>query len=106
LLNTGWTAGPYGIGHRIAIPHTRAMVRTILSGAIGDDDLLTEPVFGLAIPKLVEDVPSEILTPRATWTDRAAYDKQAAKLSAMFHDNFERYADGVDEAVKRASPGA
>ena len=106
LLNTGWTAGPYGIGHRIAIPHTRAMVRTILSGAIGDDDLLTEPVFGLAIPKLVEDVPSEILTPRATWTDGAAYDKQAAKLSVMFHDNFERYADGVDEAVKRASPGA
>lgn len=106
LLNTGWTAGPYGSGHRIAIPHTRAMVRAILSGAVGDEDLMTEPLFGLAIPTAVDGVPSEIFTPRATWADGAAYDRQAAKLSAMFRDNFERYADGVDEAVKRAAPGA
>ena len=106
LLNTGWTAGPYGTGHRIAIPHTRAMVRAILSGAVGDDELVTEPVFGLSIPKSLPGVPSEILTPRATWTDGAAYDEQAAKLSAMFRDNFERYAEGVDDAVKQAAPGA
>jgi len=62
-------------------------------------------VFGLSIPKAVDGVPSEIFTPRATWADGAAYDAQAAKLSSMFRDNFERYADGVDEAVKRAAPG-
>ena len=106
LLNTGWTAGPYGTGHRIAIPHTRAMVRAILGGAIGPDDLVNEPVFGLAIPKRVDGVPDEILTPKATWEDASAYDAQAAKLSAMFRDNFERYADGVDDAVRQAAPGA
>ena len=106
LLNTGWTAGPYGTGHRIAIPHTRAMVRAILGGEIGDQDLVTDPVFGLAIPKSLSDVPDEILTPRATWADGAAYDVQAAKLAGMFRSNFERYADGVDEAVKQAAPGA
>jgi phosphoenolpyruvate carboxykinase (ATP) len=106
LLNTGWTAGPYGTGHRIAIPHTRAMVRAILGGEIGDQDLVTDPVFGLAIPKKLSDVPDEILTPRATWADGAAYDVQAAKLAGMFRSNFERYADGVDDAVKQAAPGA
>ena len=105
LLNTGWTAGPYGTGHRIAIPHTRAMVRAMLEGKIRDNDLETEPVFGLSIPKQVEGVPSEILSPRGTWQDPAAYDAQAAKLSAMFRENFARYADGVDAAVKQAGPG-
>jgi len=106
LLNTGWTAGPYGTGHRIAIPHTRAMVRAILGGSIADDDLVTDPVFGLAIPSSLDGVPGDTLTPRATWADGAAYDAQAAKLAAMFRDNFERYADGVDDAVRRAAPGA
>lgn len=105
LLNTGWTAGPHPSGHRIAIPHTRAMVRALLSGAIGDDDLVREPLFGLAVPKHVEGVPAGILDPRTTWADPAAYDAQAAKLAAMFRKNFERYADGVDESVKRAAPG-
>jgi len=106
LLNTGWTAGPHGTGHRIAIPHTRAMVRAMLDGSIADGDLTTEPVFGLAIPKKIEDVPDKILSPRATWADGAAYDKQASELSAMFRENFERYSDGVDEPVRRAAPGA
>ncbi len=105
LLNTGWTAGPHGTGHRIAIPHTRAMVRAILGGSIADADLATEPVFGLAIPKKLDGVPDEILTPRATWADKTAYDEQATKLAGMFRDNFERYSDGVDDAVRRAAPG-
>ncbi len=105
LLNTGWTAGPYGTGHRIAIPHTRAMVRAILGGEIAGDELVAEPVFGLAIPTKLAGVPDRILSPRATWTDGAAYDEQAAKLAAMFRENFERYSDGVDEAVRQAAPG-
>ncbi len=106
LVNTGWTAGPYGTGHRIAIPHTRAMIRAILGGAIAENDLVTEPVFGLAIPKSVAGVPDETLNPKSTWADGAAYDEQAAKLSAMFRANFERYADGVEDAVHQAGPGA
>ena len=105
LVNTGWTAGAFGSGHRIAIPHTRAMIRAMLRGEITEADLTTEPVFGLAIPKSVDGVPAEILTPRATWSDPSAYDAQAAMVSAMFRDNFKRYADGVDEAVHRAAPG-
>ena len=106
LLNTGWTAGAHGTGHRIAIPHTRAMVRAMLSGSLDGVECRRDPVFGLEIPVAVDGVPADILTPRSTWADPAAYDAQAAKLSEMFRENFERYADGVDEAVKQAGPGA
>jgi phosphoenolpyruvate carboxykinase (ATP) len=106
LVNTGWTAGPYGTGHRIAIPHTRAMIRAMLRGEIAESDLTPEPFFGLAVPKSIDGVPDELLTPRATWSDPAAYDTQAETLAAMFRDNFARYAEGVDESVHRAAPGA
>jgi phosphoenolpyruvate carboxykinase (ATP) len=104
LINTGWTAGPCGVGHRIAIPHTRAMIRAALSGAIADAGLVADPVFGLRVPKSVPGVSADVLNPRSTWADPQAYDAQAAKLAGMFRENFKRYADHVAEDVAAAAP--
>ena len=104
LVNTGWTGGPYGTGHRMDITHTRNMVRAALNGDLRDVATVTDPVFGLAIPTAVPGVPSEILVPRDTWADPAAYDAAAMTIAAMFHDNFATYAEGVSEAVRAAGP--
>jgi len=106
LINTGWTAGPYGEGHRIAIPHTRAMIRAVLSGRIDDERFTPDPIFGIAVPKQVEGVPEDVLSPRGTWSDPAAYDRQSRELSLMFHENFRRYAGEVDDEIKAAAPSA
>jgi phosphoenolpyruvate carboxykinase (ATP) len=104
LVNTGWTGGPYGTGHRMDITHTRNMVRAAINGELRDVPTVTDPVFGVAVPTAVPGVPTEILTPRDTWADPAAYDAAAATISGMFHDNFAAYADGVSEAVRNAGP--
>lgn len=104
LVNTGWTAGAHGTGHRIAIPHTRSMIRAILSDNVDTEALRTDPVFGLRVPKSIPDVPEGLLDPRGTWDDGAAYDAQARKLADMFRDNFERYADEVGDEIKSAAP--
>jgi phosphoenolpyruvate carboxykinase (ATP) len=104
LVNTGWTGGPYGTGHRMNIADTRNMVRAALNGELRKVPTVTDPVFGLAVPTAVPDVPSELLAPRATWPDPAAYDAAAATIARMFHDNFEAYADGVSAAVRAAGP--
>jgi phosphoenolpyruvate carboxykinase (ATP) len=104
LVNTGWTGGAYGTGHRMDITHTRNMVRAALNGELRDVPTVADPVFGVAVPTAVPGVPTEILTPRNTWADPAAYDAAAATIAGMFHDNFEAYADGVSEAVRAAGP--
>jgi phosphoenolpyruvate carboxykinase (ATP) len=104
LVNTGWTGGPYGTGHRMKLGFTRAMVTAALSGALDHAHFVRDPVFGIEVPTKVPGVPSDILAPRVTWPDPAAYDAQAAKLAAMFKANFEKYAAGVDEAVQAAGP--
>jgi phosphoenolpyruvate carboxykinase (ATP) len=104
LVNTGWTGGPVGTGERMAIDHTRIMVRAALSGALADVPYETDPVFGASVPTHVPGVPDEILRPRATWPDPVAYDAKAGELAAMFADNFTDYADGVSEAVRTAGP--
>jgi phosphoenolpyruvate carboxykinase (ATP) len=104
LVNTGWTSGPYGTGHRMNIADTRNMVRAALNGELRNVPTVKDPVFGLAVPKAVPDVPSELLVPRATWPDPAAYDAAAATIARMFHDNFEAYANGVSAAVRAAGP--
>jgi phosphoenolpyruvate carboxykinase (ATP) len=104
LVNTGWTGGPFGTGHRMDITHTRNMVRAALNGELRGVPTVTDPVFGLAIPTAVPGVPPEILIPRDTWDDPAAYDKAAATIARMFHDNFRAYADGVSDAVRSAGP--
>ena len=98
LVNTGWTGGPYGVGHRMAIAHTRAMVNAAIEGRI-PNDYETEDFFGLRIPKQVPDVPSEVLNPRNAWADKSAYDEQARKLAQLFFDNFKRFAPHVADSI-------
>ena len=93
LVNTGWTGGPYGVGRRIDLAHTRAMIRAALSGALDDAPMAREPVFGLHWPTTCPDVPDEILDARGTWPDGAAYDLQARRLAGMFAENFAEYAE-------------
>jgi phosphoenolpyruvate carboxykinase (ATP) len=104
MINTGWTSGPYGVGYRIRIPHTRAMLNAALAGDLDDTEFVEDPVFGLSVPTEIAGVPTEILTPRATWDDPDAYDKQATKLAGMFRENFKQYSAGVDQAVIEAGP--
>ena len=104
LVNTGWTGGPYGVGRRMNIDHTRNMVRAALSGALRDVPNMVDPVFRVAVPMEVPGVPSEVLVPRGTWADPAAYDTAARKIAHMFHTNFAAYAEGVSEAVREAGP--
>ncbi|HEU4572292.1 MAG TPA: phosphoenolpyruvate carboxykinase (ATP) [Candidatus Limnocylindrales bacterium] len=106
LVNTGWTGGPYGIGERMNINHTRSMVRAALSGALDAVPTRIDPNFGLEVPTSCPDVPSEFLDPRSTWADKDAYDAQAARLAAMFVENFEQFVDAVPTAVAEAGPTA
>ncbi|HET8649382.1 MAG TPA: phosphoenolpyruvate carboxykinase (ATP), partial [Gemmatimonadales bacterium] len=106
LVNTGWTGGAYGSGSRMKLPYTRAMVAAALAGKLDNVATTTDPVFGLAVPNEVPGVPSDVLSPRNTWKDPAAYDAQAKKLAGMFRENFQQYADGVPESVAQAGPKA
>ncbi len=102
LVNTGWSGGPYGTGHRLSIAHTRALVHAALDGTLDTTPFTTEPAFGLAIPTACPGVPAEILSPRATWADGGAYDAKAAELAAMMHETFQQYAEHVPDAVRSA----
>ncbi|MEX2179382.1 MAG: phosphoenolpyruvate carboxykinase (ATP) [Gemmatimonadaceae bacterium] len=104
LLNTGWTGGAYGVGHRHKLAHTRAMVDAILSGHLGKAACDVDPVFGLAIPREIKGVPAQVLNTRNTWGDTAAFDAQAGKLAEMFRRNFEKFGGVASDAVKSAGP--
>jgi len=104
LLNTGWSGGPYGVGQRIKIAHTRALVAAALSGALVAVPMVPDPFFGVAVPVACPGVLSEVLSPRNTWADKAAYDAQARKLAAMFAENFKAFADQVTPDVRLAGP--
>jgi len=105
LINTGWSGGPYGVGHRMDLAQTRAMVHAALRGDLDDAPTTVDPVFGLHIPNRVPGVPDAVLHPRTTWADPAAYDAAARALAARFHDNFARFPQ-ADDAVKAAGPAA
>jgi len=104
LLNTGWTGGAYGEGHRMPISATRTLLDAALDGSLHSAEYRTDPNFGFAVPVAVPGVDARILDPRSTWADKAAYDRQAAKLVQMFIDNFARFADHVDASVLQAAP--
>ena len=104
LINTGWSGGSYGTGSRIKLKYTRAMVTAALNGSIEDTEFVHNERFNLEVPKSVEGVPSEILDPRSTWEDKAAYDQTADKLAGMFMDNFEAKYSHMPESVKNAGP--
>ncbi|QBK29384.1 phosphoenolpyruvate carboxykinase [Roseitalea porphyridii] len=104
LVNTGWTGGAYGVGERMPIRATRALLKAALDGTLDDAEYRTDPNFGFAVPIAVDGVDSTILDPRSTWADKAAYDEQARRLASMFRDNFDRFADHVDLEVMDAAP--
>jgi len=104
LINTGWTGGPYGVGRRLSLGHTRRMVAAALGGELDHAETVSDPLFGLAVPRHVTGVPDSVLDQRGTWKDPADYDAKAAQLAEMLADNFEKYEDGVSEAVKSAGP--
>jgi phosphoenolpyruvate carboxykinase (ATP) len=104
LVNTGWTGGAFGVGRRMSLPHTRAMVHAVLDGRLAKVEFVTEPSFGFSIPTSCPDVPAEVLNPRSVWKDPAAYDQQAAMLAGKFRENFARF--DVPEEIRNAGPKA
>jgi phosphoenolpyruvate carboxykinase (ATP) len=106
LVNTGWTGGPYGVGKRMKIAHTRAMINAALAGQLDQVQYRTDPVFNVEVPTSCPAVPDDVLDPRSTWPDGKAYDEQAKKLAAMFTDNFKRFEADVPASVKDAGPRA
>jgi phosphoenolpyruvate carboxykinase (ATP) len=102
LVNTGWSGGAFGVGKRMSLPHTRAMVHAALDGRLAKADYVTEPAFGLSIPATCPDVPAELLNPRNAWADKAAYDAQAHLLASKFAENFRKF--DAPDAVRHAGP--
>ena len=104
LISTGWSGGPYGVGSRIKLSYTRAILDAIHSGALADAPTESDPVFGFAVVTQCPGVPDEILFPKKTWQDPAAYDRAARHLANLFRDNFAKYADCVDEQTRITGP--
>ncbi|MEM7428813.1 MAG: phosphoenolpyruvate carboxykinase [Pseudomonadota bacterium] len=106
LVNTGWTGGAYGTGSRMPIKATRALLNAALDGKLDDAPMRKDPFFGFEVPLELDGVDSGLLSPRDTWADGGAYDEQAAKLVAMFQDNFRKFEAYVDPEVNATAPSA
>jgi phosphoenolpyruvate carboxykinase (ATP) len=106
LVNTGWTGGPFGVGHRIRIDHTRALIHAALKGDLELAPTRIDPVFGLSVPATCPGVPADLLDPRSTWPDPAAYDEVASDLAQRFARNFEQSLPGVSLEVATSGPRA
>jgi len=104
LVNTGWSGGPYGVGQRMKISHTRAMVTAALDGRLHDVGTHADPIFGLQIPDACPGVPNDVLNPRNTWTDKDAYDTKARELAAKFIANFKQFDGQVALDVTASGP--
>jgi phosphoenolpyruvate carboxykinase (ATP) len=102
LVNTGWTGGAFGVGKRMSLKHTRAMVHAALDGRLAKSEYVVEDAFGLSIPTSCPDVPGELLNPRNAWADKRAYDAQVSLLAAKFEDNFAKF--DAPENVRAAGP--
>ncbi len=103
LINTGWSGGPFGIGRRMHLPHTRAMVAAVLEGRLDQGEFEREPIFGLPLPRACPGVPPEVLNPQNTWKDKASYEAHARDLAARFIKNFQRFSD-APASVRDAGP--
>ena len=104
LVNTGWSGGGYGTGKRMSLRYTRAILDAIHDGSLAKAETMVDPVFGLIVPKTCGNVPAEILNPRNTWADKAAYDQKAKHLASLFVKNFEKYADRCSDKIRAAAP--
>jgi phosphoenolpyruvate carboxykinase (ATP) len=103
LVNTGWTGGGYGVGQRMSIRHTRELLRLALDGSLARGGFRRDPFFGLLVPEAVQGVPAEVLDPRLSWADKAAYDRTARELMGRFERNFAGFEAGVGEEVRAAA---
>lgn len=106
LINTGWAGGPYGVGSRMKLKYTRAMVTAALNGDIDKAEYKHDEVFNLDVPQTCPNVPDEIMNPRDTWEDKSAYDESAKKLAKMFQDNFAKKYPNMPENIAEAGPRA
>ncbi|RKX23292.1 MAG: phosphoenolpyruvate carboxykinase (ATP) [Candidatus Zixiibacteriota bacterium] len=104
LVNTGWSGGPYGVGKRMKIKYTRALLNAALDGSLAKVDYEEDPIFGVQVPTECPGVPKKILKPRNTWKDKEAYDKKAEHLAGLFVENFRQFEDQASEEVKAAGP--
>ncbi|MGQ3132142.1 MAG: phosphoenolpyruvate carboxykinase (ATP) [Flavobacteriales bacterium] len=106
LINTGWSGGAYGVGSRMSLKYTRAMITAALNGELDNVGYTQHEIFGLSMPNSCPDVPFELLNPRGTWADPAAYDAAALKLAGLFKKNFEKYADYANDEILEGAPKA
>ena len=104
LVNTGWSGGPHGVGARMKLSYTRAIIDAIHSGALAQVPAIEDPVFGVHVPTACPGLPSDILQPRNTWKDPRSYDEAARKLACLFKDNFRKYEDGATDEIRGAGP--
>lgn len=104
LVNTGWSGGSYGVGERMSLKYTRAMITAAMTGGLDNVEYQTQPIFELQIPKSCEGVPTEILNPKDTWADKAKFDEVANSLANQFVNNFEQYSAETSEAILSAAP--
>jgi phosphoenolpyruvate carboxykinase (ATP) len=104
LVNTGWTGGKYGVGKRMPIKETRALLNAALDGSLKNVEFRKDPNFGFEVPVSVPGVDATILDPRSTWAEPKDYDKAASRLVDLFVENFAQFADQVDEGVRQAGP--
>src|SRR5258708_19947610 len=103
LVNTGWSGGAYGVGQRMAIAHTRALVRAALDGRLGKSAVKQESHFGLYVPQSCPDVPNDVLDARGTWSDKDAYDDMAREVAKRFEGNFKKFEPHVRDPVNHAA---
>jgi phosphoenolpyruvate carboxykinase (ATP) len=106
MVNTGWTGGGYGVGERIELAYTRAIIDAIHDGTLAQAKTTEHPLFGFAVPTECPGVPSELLQPRDAWQNKPAYDAAAQKLAQLFRENFNKYADVASDAIRNAGPKA
>jgi phosphoenolpyruvate carboxykinase (ATP) len=104
LLNTGWVGGPYGIGKRISIRYTRAMLNAALDGELDSVEYSTDPIFGFRVPRSCPNVPDHVLDPASSWVSRDAYMQRYRSLASRFIDNFKKFEDQSPDEVGRAGP--
>lgn len=104
LLNTGWVGGPYGIGKRISIQYTRAMLSAAISGSLANVDYETDPIFGFEVPRNCPGVPDEVLNPASAWSSESDYTIRYQDLAARFIDNFRKFEDETDPAIRNSGP--
>ena len=104
LVNTGWTGGSYGVGNRMKLKLTRAMITAALEGSLAEQNFETQDIFGLEIPVTCPNVPDDLLNPRNTWIDKDAYDNKANELAQAFIENFEQFSDKANQEIMEAAP--